>query len=74
MRETFDDAIVRLEKLEIKASFQEDLIASLSIELNDERMRVQRMERTVAALAEKIKELTGEEIQIMPANERPPHY
>jgi uncharacterized coiled-coil protein SlyX len=64
----------RLFELESKASFQESELLDLSKALVDQGARTERLEATVRALREKVKELAGEGQPPLPTNERPPHY
>jgi len=64
----------RLIELENKNSYQESELQDLSRALIDQDARIERLETTLRALREKVKELAGEGQAPLPANERPPHY
>jgi SlyX protein len=64
----------RLVELETKASFQEAAILDMSEMVNAQSARIDRLEATVRALRDKLKELSGEAQPSLPENERPPHY
>jgi uncharacterized coiled-coil protein SlyX len=69
-----DDFEGRLVELESKNSFQESELHDMSKIIVDQDARIQRLEATVRALREKVKELSGEGPVPLPAQERPPHY
>jgi uncharacterized coiled-coil protein SlyX len=64
----------RLFELENKNSFQEVELGDLSRAIIDQDARIRRLEETVRALREKVKDLAGEGQPPLPAGERPPHY
>ncbi len=64
----------RLVELESKSSFQESEILDMSKAIMEQDARIERLEATVRALREKIKDVAGEGQSPLPANERPPHY
>ena len=64
----------RLIELESKHSFQESELLDMSKAIMDQHARIERLEATVRALREKLKEVAGEGQPPLPANERPPHY
>jgi uncharacterized coiled-coil protein SlyX len=64
----------RLIELENKNSYQESELLDLSRALIDQDARIDRLELTLRALREKVKELAGEGQAPLPINERPPHY
>ena len=74
MNEYEDSLDPRLEALEVKAAYQEATIGQLSKALFEQEQRVERLERAMKEMASKLKELVGEGLPPMPANERPPHY
>jgi SlyX protein len=63
-----------IEALETKISYQEATIAELSGSLYDHERRIERLERLFKELATKFKEVAGDGLGPLPANERPPHY
>lgn len=69
-----DELERRLVELESKNSYQEVELGDLSGALIDQDARIRRLEETVRALREKVKELAGEGQPPLPAGERPPHY
>lgn len=64
----------RLFELESKSSFQESELLDMSKAMMDQNARIEKLESTVRALREKLKEVAGEGQSSLPANERPPHY
>lgn len=64
----------RLLELENKNSYQEAELLDLSKALIDQDLRIERLETTLRALREKVKEMAGEGQAPLPVNERPPHY
>ena len=64
----------RLIELETKNSYQEAELLDMSKALVDQDDRIARLEATVRALRERVKELGGEGRSALPENERPPHY
>ena len=64
----------RLIELENKNSYQEAELLDLGKALIDQDARIERLETTLRALREKVKELSGEGQVPLPTNERPPHY
>jgi uncharacterized coiled-coil protein SlyX len=64
----------RLVGLETKTSFQEAAMSDMSTIIVEQGLRIDRMETTLRALREKVKELSGEEQIPLPEGERPPHY
>lgn len=64
----------RLFELESKSSFQESELLDMSKAMMDQNARIEKLESTVRALREKLKEVAGEGQSPLPANERPPHY
>ncbi len=69
-----DEGERRLVELESASSYQEAALRDMSEALVAQDARIQRLEATVRALVEKVKELSGEGRPPLPANERPPHY
>ncbi len=66
--------IDRIEALETKFSYQEAALADMSALVNEYRLRVERMERTLANLSGKLRELDDGKEGGLPLGERPPHY
>jgi len=64
----------RLVEIESKASFQESELIDMSEIIRSQDARIARLEATLRALIEKVKEMAGEGQSPLPANERPPHY
>ena len=64
----------RLVELETKASFQEATLSDLNKAIIEQGARIEKLEATVRALRERIKEASGEGQSPLPENERPPHY
>ena len=71
---TTDEYERRLLELENKNSYQEAELLDLGKALIDQDARIERLETTLRALREKVKELAGEGQIPLPPNERPPHY
>lgn len=68
------DLELRLIDLESKISFQESELIEMSVAVMNQDVRIEKLEATVRALRDKMKELVGEGQPPLPANERPPHY
>lgn len=64
----------RLENIEAKITFQEDLIEELNKTVYQQQQRLDRLETVCEALATHIRLLAEEGNEGKPANERPPHY
>jgi len=69
-----DDNERRLVELETKASFQEAALLDLSKLIIEQGARLDRLEATVRALRDKLKDVSGEGQSPLPEHERPPHY
>jgi SlyX protein len=69
-----EDSERRIVELETKVSFQEATIQDLSGMIAQQNARIERLETTVRALRDKLKEESGEGQLPLPENERPPHY
>jgi uncharacterized coiled-coil protein SlyX len=69
-----DDTESRLVELETKASFQEAALLDMSKILIEQGARIEKLETTVRALRERVKEAMGEGQVPLPEGERPPHY
>jgi SlyX protein len=64
----------RLENIETKISFQEDLIEELNKTVYQQQRKLDRLEAICEALARHIQSLAEAGNESKPANERPPHY
>jgi uncharacterized coiled-coil protein SlyX len=64
----------RLIELESKNAFQEAAILDLGKLIVDQEARIAKLETTLRALRDKVKELSGEGQIPLPEGERPPHY
>lgn len=64
----------RLENLETRNAYQEATIQDLSTQIYEQQQTIERLERRLEALAEKVKGLAAGEAAPLPENERPPHY
>ena len=64
----------RLEKLETKISFQEDLIEELNKTVYQQQQKLDQLEEICRALARHVQALAEAGNEGKPANERPPHY
>lgn len=66
----------RIDELEIRLSFQEQLISTLNEALVQQEFRLQQLQRVVDQLRDSI--LTGNphsvEAGLNPSHEKPPHY
>lgn len=64
----------RLENIEAKITFQEDLIEDLNKTVYQQQQKLGRLEAVCASLARHIQSLAAEGSESKPANEKPPHY
>ncbi len=64
----------RLENIEAKITFQEDLIEELNKTIYQQQKRLERLEAICEALARQIQSLAEAGNEGKPASERPPHY
>ena len=64
----------RLIKIETKISFQEDQIDELNKTIYQQQQKLDRLEAICASLARHIQSMAEPRSDVMPANERPPHY
>ena len=65
----------RLEKIETKLAYQEDLIEELNKTLYQQQKELERLKATCESLASHITTLYESENESKPVvNERPPHY
>jgi SlyX protein len=68
------DVEMKLVELETKASFQEAALADMSAMIVAQAGRIDRLETTMRAMRDKLKDLSGEDQMPLPEHERPPHY
>jgi SlyX protein len=64
----------RLEKLETKISFQEDLVEELNKTVFQQQQKLERLQAMCEALARELRALAEAGNDGKSANERPPHY
>ena len=64
----------RLENIEAKITFQEDLIEELNNTVYQQQQKLARLEAVCESLTRHIRSLADEGNEGKPANERPPHY
>jgi SlyX protein len=65
----------RLEKIETKIAYQEDLIEELNKTVYQQQKELERLKATCASLASHVASLYESSNESKPAvNERPPHY
>ncbi|WP_435626854.1 SlyX family protein [Candidatus Ferrigenium straubiae] len=64
----------RLENIEAKITYQEDLVEELNKTVYQQQKKLERLEAICQSLAGQLKSLTEARNEGMPANERPPHY
>jgi len=64
----------RIEELQTRNAYQESTIQDLSAQVYEQQQRIDRLERRLESLAEKVKGLASGEAAPLPENERPPHY
>ena len=64
----------RLENIEAKITFQEDLIEELNKTVYQQQQKLERLEAICKSLAGQIQSLAETGNESRPANERPPHY
>ncbi len=69
-----DENSGRLEELETRNAYQEATIQDLSAQVYTQQQQLERLERRLENLAEKVKGLATGEGSPLPENERPPHY
>lgn len=69
-----DDFAQRLERWETKMAYQEASYQDLSQRVYEQQQTIERLERRVEALTEKVQSLSAGELTALPENERPPHY
>ena len=64
----------RLENIEAKITFQEDLIEELNKTVYQQQQKLDRLQAICESLARHIQSLAEEGNEGKPVNERPPHY
>ncbi|KAF0205316.1 MAG: SlyX [Gallionellaceae bacterium] len=64
----------RLENIETKITFQEDLIEELNKTVYQQQRKLERLEAICASLVRHIESMEQAKNEGMSANERPPHY
>jgi len=64
----------RLENIEAKITFQEDLIEELNKTVYQQQQKLDRLEAVCEALARELRTMAEAKNEGMSANERPPHY
>lgn len=72
-REPADPTAERLENLEIKASFAEDLLEQLNLTVYAQQQTIDRLQRELRAVVGQLQELR-DGLPRGAADERPPHY
>lgn len=74
MLDSMDEALARIEALELKVSYQEATITELSRALYEHDQRLSRLEDFSREASSKLKEAAEAGLPPLPADERPPHY
>jgi len=69
-----EETQARMEALETRNAYQEATIEDLSAQIYEQQQQIDRLERRLESLAEKVKGLAAGESAPLPENERPPHY
>jgi SlyX protein len=64
----------RLENIEAKITFQEDLIEELNKTVYQQQQKLDRLQVFCESLARNLQSLAADSNESKPANERPPHY
>ncbi|MGA7594860.1 MAG: SlyX family protein [Gallionella sp.] len=64
----------RIDNIESKITFQEDLIEELNKTVYQQQQKLERLEAFCQALAKQVVSMSEARNEGMPANERPPHY
>ena len=64
----------RLDELETKLAFQEQLLEQLNHALSSQQVQLQDMHTAMKILSQRIKESQNPPEHSNPADERPPHY
>ena len=64
----------RIENIEAKITYQEDLIEELNKVVYQQQKKLERLEAICKSLSIQIQSMAEARSDGMPANERPPHY
>jgi SlyX protein len=64
----------RIDNIESKIAFQEDLIEELNKTVYQQQQKLERLEAFCQTLANQVVSMSEARNEGMPANERPPHY
>jgi len=64
----------RLNELEIKLARQDDVVDALNRMVYEQQKKIDELEALCAGLAMRIKEMREAASEVMPADEKPPHY
>ena len=64
----------RLEKLETRNAYQDDVISQLSEQIYGHQKQIDRLEHLVETLEQKLRGLASGEQAPLPEHERAPHY
>jgi SlyX protein len=64
----------RLVNIEAKITFQEDMIEELNKTVYQQQQKLERLEAICKSLARQVQSQAEAGNEVMPANERPPHY
>ncbi len=64
----------RLENIEAKITFQEDLIEELNKTVYQQQQKLEQLDAVCKSLAGQLRALTEARNEGLPVNERPPHY
>lgn len=64
----------RLDELEIKISYQDDLVHELNAIVSQQQKKIDQLEASINSLNERIRELAMSAPGDPPLEEKPPHY
>lgn len=64
----------RLVELEIKISHAERIIEDLNEGLYRQQLQIEKLEQSLNLMAKKLQSNLADDLDIGPANEKPPHY
>jgi SlyX protein len=64
----------RFIEIETKITYLEFLIEQLNKVIYEQQSKIDHLEVTLAALVKRAQEATDPELEVGPANEKPPHY